>query len=482
VKEWWRRRNVRLSLTLWYCGATVVVLALYAGSVFTIVSRNASKTLDDRLRSDLQWAAEMVEQRPDGSLTWFEGDPGDGNSPWLQVWTQAGDLLYRSAFAERLPIPGSLSLRSHPDAGIRSLSTSARAMYRVLSARSKIGGSLVTIQVARSEAPMQQELGQLVLMLILGLPLGVAAAGFGGYSLARRALAPVDRMAERAHSITAERLSDRLPVDNPDDELGRLASVFNETLGRLEWSFDQMRRFTADVSHEVRTPLTAIRSVGEVGLRARRDEGAYRGIIGSMLEEADRLTGLVDRLLALSRAETGPAMMSVDVINLGELVDNVVAHLGVLAEEKDQSLAIECLGLPLALGDRCMLRQALINIVDNAIKFTPVGGGIRIRVLDSPSGAMLDVSDTGPGVPAELRARIFDRHLSGSQGGGLSSGKRCGTGLGLSIAKGAVEANGGRLTLESVNGAGSTFRITLPGLDAGAAANRQGAAMAALSA
>jgi signal transduction histidine kinase len=475
VKDWWRRRNVRVSLTLWYCGATVVVLALYAGSVFTVVSRNASRTLDDRLRGDLQWAAEMVEQRPDGSLTWFEGDPGDGKSPWLQVWTPAGDLLYRSAFAERLPIPGSLWLRSHPEAGILSLSTASPARFRVLSARSRIGGALVTIQVARSETPMRQDLGQLMLILIFGLPLGVAAAGFGGYSLARRALAPVDRMAERARSITADRLSDRLPVDNPEDELGRLASVFNETLGRLEWSFDQMRRFTADVSHEVRTPLTAMRSVGEVGLRVRRDEGAYRGIIGSMLEEADRLTSLVDRLLALSRAETGQAALSVDIINVGELVDNVVAHLGVLAEEKLQSLTIERLALPLALGDRFMLRQALINIVDNAIKFTPVGGEIRIRIVDSPAGAVLDVSDTGPGVAAELRARIFDRHQSGRSG----SGKRRGTGLGLSIAKRAVEANGGKLTLESVNGTGSTFRITLPGVEAGAVAIRPGAATAA---
>src|SRR6202140_1816514 len=177
-------------------------------------------------------------------------------------------------------------------------------------------------------------------------------------------------MAERAQSITADRLHDRLPIGNPNDELGRLASVFNETLGRLESSFDQMRRFTADVSHEVRTPLTAIRSVGEVGLRARRDEGAYGGIIGSMLEEADPLTSLVDRLLALSRAETGPAMLSVDVINLGELVDNVVAHLGVLAEEKDQSLTVERLGLPLALGDRFMLRQGLIKLVHNDLPFT----------------------------------------------------------------------------------------------------------------
>jgi signal transduction histidine kinase len=171
-------------------------------------------------------------------------------------------------------------------------------------------------------------------------------------------------------------------------------------------------------------------------------------------------------------------MLSVDVIDLGELVHNVVAHLGVLAEEKGQSLTIDRPGLPLALGDRFMLRQALINIVDNAVKFTGVGGKIRIRVLESPAGAIIDVSDTGPGVASELRARIFDRHQSGKSG----SGKGRGTGLGLSIAKWAVEANGGTLTLESANGTGSTFRITLPGVDADAGIREGAPTPAALSA
>jgi len=240
--------------------------------------------------------------------------------------------------------------------------------------------------------------------------------------------------------------------------MGRLATVFNETLGRLEASFEQMRRFTGDVSHELRTPLTAIRSVGEVGLRERRDEPAYRAIIGSMLEEVDRLSGLVDRLLTLSRAESGQAKLSVEIVDLRNLAEEVVGHLGVLAEEKRQTLTVDVVGAPRGQGDRLVLRQSLINLVDNAIKYTPSGGTIHIRVADTPSGPAIDVVDTGPGIAPEVRTRIFDRYDRGANSRSDGIG---GSGLGLAIAKWAVEVNGGLLSLESTTGGGSTFRMTL---------------------
>ena len=458
--------SVRVSLALWYVAALVVVLTVYATAVFIVVSRSNSMALDDRLRDDFQWAAEMAEQRPDGTLTWFDGAKSDGqDSPWLQVWSPAGRLLFRTRAAERSPLPESESLARRAENRIVSVPTGWSAL-RVLSGRSTISGKPVVLQVARSEAAMRRDLRNLGIVLVLGLPLGVAAAGLGGYSLARRALAPVDRMAERARSITAERLSDRLPIDNPNDELGRLASVFNETLSRLGSSFEQMRRFTADVSHEIRTPLTAIRTVGEVGLRQPHGEASYRGIIGSMLEEADRLSSLVDRLLTLSRAEAGLARLSIEVVDLRALAEDVASQLGVLAEEKRQSVTIEPCGRPLLFADRVVLRQSLINLVDNAIKHSPVGGEIRIRVADSGGAVVIDVSDTGPGIPTELQNRIFDRYY---RAGGSRAGEGGGTGLGLAIAKWAVEANGGQLSLESAGDTGSTFRITLPRTSAASA-------------
>ena len=458
MNQSWLPRSLRARLTLWHVAAMVLVLVVYAAAVFTLVRRNVSQALDDRLRSDFRWAAEMAEQRPDGTLTWFDGDARDENNPWLQVWSEDGQALFRTAVATRLPVPTSDRLARDPDGRIVSVPTDT-VPFRVLSGHATIAGRPVVLQVGASEGAMRQELRELLLVLLLGLPLSVVAAGLGGYWLARGALAPVNRMAERARAITAERLGERLPVDNPADELGRLALVFNGTLSRLESSFEQMRRFTSDVSHELRTPLTAIRSVGEIGLREPRDEAAYREIIGSMLEDSHRLSGLVERLLALSRADTGDVKLSPEAIDLGELAENVTTHLAVLAEEKQQSVTVDRVGAPWCIGDRLVLRQALINLVDNAIKYAPAGGRIRVRVANEADGATLEVSDTGPWILPERQHRIFDRFYRGAHD---HSGESSGVGLGLAIAKWAVEANLGTLSYEPAEGGGAAFRITLP--------------------
>jgi len=456
VRGWWRSHSVRVQLTLWYVAAMTLVLAMYAGAILAYVSRSASQLLNQQLRTDFQWSTVMVEQTPEGGITW-NGEEAIEEHPWLQVWGADGKLLFRNDVALGQPDVG-LDLANLPDDTFVSVPTGDGVPLRVLSRRGEVAGSPVVIQVGRSEQALRQQIRTVALILLLGLPVGVATAGLGGYMLARRALTPIERMTERAETITAERLSDRLPVSNPDNEMGRLATVFNATLARLEESFEQMRSFTADVSHELRTPLTAIRSVGEVGLRGRRDEAGYRAIIGSMLEEVDRLAGLVDRLLTLSRAETGVATRSIEAVALRDLADTVVADLAVLAEEKSQQLVVEAHGLPRGLGDRLMLRQALINLVDNAIKFAPADTAIVIRIVESASQAVVDVVDRGPGIPAAEREHIFGRFFRASS----APADVAGTGLGLSIAKSAVETSGGTLTLERSDQQGSTFRITLP--------------------
>jgi heavy metal sensor kinase len=454
-------RSVRVRLTLTYVGALMAVIAIYGGVVYASVRSNLSQALDQRLLDDFEWPKQMAAEILSllrGERELFDENSGEG-SPWLQVWSENGDeLLGNTRTARTNPIEEAKELATMADGKIYTLETPP---FRILTGKRRVGNVTLVIQVAASEKPMQDSLRQLLFVMLLGLPLAVVVAGLGGYTLARGALAPVDRMAEQARTITAERLTERLPVDNPNDEFGRLATVFNQTLTRLESSFDQMRRFTADASHELRTPLTAMRSVGEIGLRAKREPAEYREIIGSMLEEVDRLSLLVDRLLTLSRADTGESVLAMDRVDLGQLAEEVTAQLDVLAEEKQQSLSLTVDGPSSCVGDRMVLRQALLNLVDNAIKYSPIGGRISVRVSRSAEGAaMLDVSDTGPGIPAEQQQRVFDRFYRVDRSRSRENGG--GTGLGLSIARWAVEVNGGQLTLENRNEPGATFRITLP--------------------
>lgn len=438
------RFPLRARLTLWYAAVLTLVLAAYAGGVFVVLRQSLMRDLDRALHDDLETAEHMLERHRDGSVGW-RAEPHDHDHDedvgqrWLEVRGGDGGLLYTRPAA----IPREPAVRR------------ASAPYA-------IDGLPVTLIVARSEEPLRRELHELLLIMALGLPLAVALAAVGGYALARRALAPVGRLADRARAITAERLDERLPVESPGDELGQMAAVFNETLGRLERSFEQLRRFTADASHELRTPLTAMKTVGEVGLRLReRRAGAeYREVIGSMLEEVDRLAHLVDGLLTLSRADAGTVRLDRAPEDLGDVVREVAGQLGVLAEEKRQGLVVEGGEHVVARVDRTVLRQALVNLIDNAIKYTPEGGAVRVVVRDGERGPSVEVSDTGPGISPEHRARVFDRFYRIDGGRSRQLG---GTGLGLSIARWAVEANGGRLELlGSADDTGCTFRVSLP--------------------
>jgi heavy metal sensor kinase len=308
------------------------------------------------------------------------------------------------------------------------------------------------------EQLVEQQLGEIATVLVLGLPIIVGLAGIGGYVLARRALSPIDHLAGEARRITAERLYERLSVPNEHDEIGRLAAVINDTFARLESSFDQLRRFTADASHELRTPLSVIRGIGELGLAETRTPQEYRDAMGSMLEEVDRLTRLVDTLLRLSRGDAGTVRLSCEVIDLGALAREVGASLGILAEERRQRLQIETAGIVRVSVDRLVLRDAIANLVDNAIKYGPPGSTILIAVNGDARHVALRVADQGPGVSPEHRARVFDRFYRVDEGRSRDMG---GTGLGLAIAKWAVEANGGTIELENTE-SGAIFRIVLP--------------------
>ena len=421
--------SVRTRLTLWHAGVLALVICIFSAGIFLFVRARLYGTLDDQIRADLA-TIEKVYQEETGDL---------------------GELAHRMGITLFQVAEGETILYQTPDWPPGGTTT-----YR-LGTR---GDPSHRIAAARDETAVRQTLWTLGVILAIGAPCAIGLAIGGGYFLAGRMLAPVGAMAETARKITAESLTQRLPVGNLQDEFGQLASVFNESLARLEEAFEQLRRFTADASHELRTPLTAIRSVGEVSLQRSLSAAAYREVIGSMLEEVDRLTRLVESLLTLTRGESGRIQPALEVVDLSGLAVSVVEHLRVLAEEKEQSVTIDAVAEVSATCDPAILRLGLINVLDNAIKYTPHRGTIRVEVRETPSGeAAIEVEDTGLGISAVHQGRIFERFYRVDQGRSRDAG---GTGLGLATARWAVEVNGGRIELESEEGKGSLFRIVLP--------------------
>jgi heavy metal sensor kinase len=309
-----------------------------------------------------------------------------------------------------------------------------------------------------AEQHLEQQLGEILFVLAVGFPAVLLLAGAGGYALARRALSPIDQLAVEAKRITAERLHERLTVPNDQDEIGRLAAVINDAFARLESSFERLRRFTSDASHELRTPLSVLRGIGEVGLRETRTPAEYQEALSSMLEEVDRLTRLVDTLLRLSRADAGTIRLAREVADLGQLTRDVAGSLAVAAEERQQRLDVE-VGEDLRVCcDPLLVREALANVIDNAIKYSPIGSPIKIRTGVARGRASIVVADSGPGIAPNERERIFDRFYRIDEARSRETG---GTGLGLAIAKWAVEANGGWISVEPAD-CGSVFRIEFP--------------------
>jgi heavy metal sensor kinase len=447
-----RPPSVRARLTLWYAGALTLIVCIFAVGILLFVKARLYATLDTQLDREIATIDRIYREEPDElkdlashwGVTLFRVDEGGSIRYQTEAWEREG--LARA-------------LQTGDAAPSSTWEAPNGRHYRI----QQVSGSSYRVAAAIEETSLRDTLWTLIVILAAGIPFAVGLAIAGGYFLAARVLAPVGAMADKAREITAESLAERLPVDNAEDEFGRLATVFNDTLSRLQDAFERLRRFTADASHELRTPLTAMRSVGEVALRNTLDTDAYRDVIGSMLEEVDRLTRLVESLLTLTRADSGKIQLTPEILDLKALAGNVTDQLRVLADEKHQELTLRA---PIAIhanADAALLRQALMNLIHNAITYTPNGGAISVELKATNSGqAVIEVRDTGPGIPAAHRDRIFDRFYRLDAGRSREEG---GVGLGLAIARWAIEVNGGRIQLASDRGAGSVFQVLLPRAD-----------------
>jgi heavy metal sensor kinase len=325
---------------------------------------------------------------------------------------------------------------------------------------SESSGSRFFIAAEEPNAGVEATLSLLRTTLLVIAPFFVVVAGAGGWTIARRSLAPVAAMSERAREIGAENLGDRLPVANERDELGVLARAFNDLLDRLEREFDRMRQFTADASHELRTPLAVLKGEAQVALRREREAAEYRESLEVILEETSHMARLVEDMFTLARADAGDVGVDLRPVDLDDLVADCCRATRALAKQKGIDLAAEpeAIGVE-AVGDEALLRRAVVNLLDNAIKYTGPGGRVRARVALEDGWARVEVSDTGIGICEADRERIFERFYRADKARSRTEG---GAGLGLSIVRWVVAAHGGRLDVRSEPGHGSAFSVLLP--------------------
>jgi heavy metal sensor kinase len=329
---------------------------------------------------------------------------------------------------------------------------------RAVARRFVVDGRPYVLLAAESLHSIKGDLRVVRRVLYLALPLVLLVAGLGGFLLATKSLAPLRWMAEQARNITDKNLHSRLDIGAAHEELRVLSDSFNELLSRLDQSFETMRRFVADASHELRTPLAVIRGEADVALDHDRSTAEYKESLAIIQDEARRLTRLIDDLLNLARADAGHVNLRVEEFYLNDLLAECCRSVQSAAAAKNIALACQSPGDVAYRGDQELLRRLMLNLLDNAIRYTPPGGEVSARLEVASGNLRLQVADTGVGIPPEAAAHIFERFYRGDQARSRQDG---GFGLGLSIVKWITESHKGTVEQSSQPGGGCTFTVLL---------------------
>jgi len=461
-------RPIRVRLTLWYVLLLAIVLVAFGGAVYLALGFTRTSDVDDILSSSAALLAGAVEMDAQGQLSSWR-DPQQGEHVW-RVLTPSGQVvaLSNSPVTDALPDDPAILQAALERGEVIQTARVEDELLRLYTAPVVRGQELVGfVQVGFSVDDIQETLTAFRWILVLAVPATLALASVGGLFLASRALRPVDEITRAAQTISARDLSQRLDLDLPDDELGRLARTFDAMIERLDHAFQRQRRFTADASHELRTPLTVIKGDLSLALARPRDAETYRRVLVEVNEEVDQMGRLVDRLLALARADAEGITLDRQTVDLSALLSDVTEQLQPHAEAKGLELTAQIAPRLTASVDVDALTQVVLNLLDNAIKYTPAPGRVRLCAQRAGSEVRIAVSDSGPGIPAEHLPHIFDRfyRVDRARSRDPSATLRAGlggAGLGLSIARELARAHGGDITVHSVPGEGSTFTVRLP--------------------
>lgn len=425
-----RTISTRLRLTLWYAGLLTVILVAFGAAVYLVTRQTLYSNLDESIESQ---AAAIL-----GSIRFDEGRPllSDGTS------THSDDDLFIRVFGV------SEQPSTEPDPELRTMT------FPIV----RDGRTVGQLEVGQSLEDVSEALWTLLIVMALAYPVTIGVAALGGAFLAGRALSPVGKITGLARRISAEDLGQRLNLELPNDEIGRLARTFDEMIERLDEAFRRQLQFTADASHELRTPLTAVKGQVEVALQRERSPADYREVLEKVNAEVDRLIGLTNSLLTLARADAGGIPLVLEDVDVQTLMSGTVEQMRPAAANKNIVVDLEPGPTATIRVDEDLVLQLLLNPLDNAIKYTPVG---RVTAGWRMNGDQVElrVQDTGIGISHDHLPYLFDRFYRVDKGRSRAEG---GAGLGLAISRWIAQAHGGSIRAESVPGKGSTFTVLLP--------------------
>jgi heavy metal sensor kinase len=442
--------SIRFRLTAWYAAVLALTVAAMAAGVTLGLRKSIHDTVDRDLQARLVQMREFLDHLEGGAPQLV--DELQENAAFAPTGTQfrlcdaAGHWIYQSPGAKGWQLAA-------PDTRV-SIMLNGKP-WRILTAQVPVG----IIQIGVPLEAFYQMLGNFTWTLLVASPLVLVLASAGGYWMSRRALQPVDQIAARAQEISASSLSGRLPLRGSGDELDRLSETLNAMLLRLESAFRRMTQFTADASHELRTPVAVVQATAEIATSQPRSLEEHDRAWKLVLTESERTSKLIDDLLTLARADSGSDDVVFEPMDLAECVREACSSVRVLAETARLRLQTALPESCSFSGDNEALRRLCVILLDNAVKYTPAGGEVRVSLRATRAQAEFAVGDTGIGIPTADQQHIFDRFYRVSTDRSRKSG---GAGLGLAIAQWIVSRHGGSSAVESTPGAGSTFRVTLP--------------------
>jgi heavy metal sensor kinase len=458
-----RRLSIGVRLTLWYVLIFALAQVIFSFAMWVILRHNLYDIADDALENQIDDVRSLIEPQKDQSIAALQEEVTkayviEHSGDYLQIRDGQGNWIYRATFlkAHNLPAISAAQLQK-PLYEDRRLN---HRPFRFMSEQIDINGRQFIVQTGLPEGDTLATLVLFRRYLVMVAPFMLfVAAGFG-YWLSRRALGPVDAITKTAHTITGANMSSRLERLETGDELQRLSDTLNEMLGRIEAAFGRVTQFTADASHELRTPISIIRTESEIALRKSREISEYREALSHILAESERTSSLIEKLLSLARADAGREKLDIGEVDLRDIVLHTAEDWRQFIAEHNLQFVTNIVDHDLLVaGDSSALRRVANILLDNAVKYTPAGGSIQLYLERKDAKAVLSVRDTGIGISSADHAQVFERFYRADKARTRESG---GAGLGLAIAKWIVEQHHGSISVESMVGVGSTFVVQLP--------------------